>query len=331
MSQVLPPTLSAIKDARTQLGDRVKTTPTTIWRSPEQIRLLGADTEVWQKLELLQYGGSFKPRGAILNMEALDQGALKKGVTAVSAGNHAIAVGFAAQQMNTHAKVVMPNNANPLRIATCQAYGAEVVLVENVTEAFAEVDRIQQEEGRTFIHPFDGPVTALGTATVGLEWIEQSPVLDAIILPIGGGGLAAGIASAFAAGSPQTEIFGVEPYGADTMTRSFASGKPESIDKVRTIADSLGAPFSMEYSMSLCRQLISEIVLVDDDLLRRTMRLMAHDAKLCVEPAGAASMAALLGPLRSRLMGKKVGILVCGANIDPESHYSLIKDAAEIR
>ncbi len=159
-------------------------------------------------------------------------------------------------------------------------------------------------------------MTALGTATLGLEFARQAPGLDALIVPIGGGGLAAGTASTFKLVQPDCLIYGVEPEGADSMSRSFAAGSPQTIDKVRSIADSLGAPYALPYSFALCRQNVDDIVLVDDDALRRAMGLLFAEMKLAVEPAGAAATAALLGPLRQRLQGKRVGVIVCGANID---------------
>ncbi len=209
--------------------------------------------------------------------------------------------------------------ANPLRVALCRRYGAEVVLVDDVHQAFERVHEIEEREGRSFVHPFEGPFTALGTATLGLEFGRQAPDLDAVVVPIGGGGLAAGVSAALKQLRPECQVFGVEPRGADTMHRSFASGKPESIETVGTIADSLGAPHAAPYSFGLCRRFVDEVVLIDDDAMRSAMALLFREMKLAVEPAGAAATAALLGPLRERLAGKRVGLIVCGTNIDLES------------
>lgn len=324
LGAVRVPTADEIRAARERLGERVRRTPVWRWRGREIDELVPRGTEVYLKLELFQYAGSFKPRGALLNMLALSPAALERGVTAVSAGNHAMAVGFAARQLGTTAKVVMPKSANPARVAGCRAYGAEVVLVDDVHAAFAEVERIEKEEGRAFIHPFEGYETCLGTATVGLELMEDLPALDAVIVPIGGGGLAAGVATAVKALSPGTAVYGVEPEGADSMHRSFAAGEPRSIEKVTTIADSLGAPYALPYSFALCRRSLDALALVTDDALRRSMALLAREMKLMVEPAGAAATAALLGPLRDELAGKKVGLIVCGANIDPGTFGGLV-------
>jgi len=211
----------------------------------------------------------------------------------------------------------MPKSANPYRVQRSRELGAEVELVDDVHQAFARVKAIEATEGRTFVHPFEGPKTALGTATLGLEIAEQVPDLEAVIVPIGGGGLCAGVAAAIKMMRPQALVFGVEPVGADSMHRSFAAGSPQAIDKVATIADSLGAPHAAPYSFDLCRRFVDDLVLVDDDALRAAMLLLFRSAKLAVEPAGAAATAALCGPLREKLRGRTVVPIVCGANIDP--------------
>jgi threonine dehydratase len=196
-----------------------------------------------------------------------------------------------------------------------------VELVDDVHAAFDRVHEIEATEGRTFVHPYEGPKTALGTAGVGLEFIDQTQALgvtlDAVVVATGGGGLSAGVACAVRQMSPQTSVFVVEPEGADSMRRSFAAGSPQAIDAVRTIADSLGAPRAEPYSFELNRRYVDDVVLVDDQQIRDAMRLLFRTAKLVVEPAGAASLAALMHPLRARLDGATVGLIVCGANIDP--------------
>lgn len=312
--------LDEIQRAHARLAPHVRETPAWNWESDALRALLPGGTDVVLKLELLQHGGSFKPRGALSVMLTLDDAARARGVTAVSAGNHAIAVAYAARVTGTTAKVVVPKSASPVRIAMCRAYGGEVVLVDDVHEAFARVREIESSEGRTFVHPFEGPLTALGTATLGYEFAMQTAAigapLDALIVPIGGGGLCAGMAAAVKQGWPTCEVFGVEPEGADTMYRSFQSGEVETLDKVRTIADSLGAPHSAPYSFDVCRTFVNEVVLVSDDAMCRAMALLLGDLKLAVEPAAAAATAALLGPLKERLSGKRVGAIVCGGNID---------------
>jgi threonine dehydratase len=310
------PTVEQIAAARARLNNLIIETPVHHWRGPEIAAAAGADAEVVLKLELFQYTGSFKPRGALTNMLNLPPEALARGVTAVSAGNHAIAVAYAAKTLGASAKVVMMKTANPFRVERCRSYGAEVVLTEDVHSAFETVKRIEKEEGRSFVHPYEGKLTVLGTATLGYDWCRQTPDLDAVIVPIGGGGLAAGVACAVKQLRPQCQVFGVEPEGADSMHRSFAAGEPRSIEKVGTIADSLGAPFALPYSFGVCRRFLDELVKVDDAALRRAMGLLYREMKLAVEPAGAAATAALCGPLRERLAGRRVGVVVSGSNID---------------
>ena len=309
-------TLAAIEAAAERIKGKVVETPVHCWQGPLLSELLGDETEVMLKLELFQHTGTFKARGALVNLLSLSDAQLAKGVTAVSAGNHAIATAFAARRSGASAKVVMMKGANSFRVSQCQAYGAEIIFADDVHQAFDTVKRIEEEEGRGFVHPFEGELTALGTATLGLEFARQAPDLDALIVPIGGGGLCAGVASAFKLVQPACQIYGVEPEGADSMLRSFQAGSPQTIEKVRTIADSLGAPYALPYSFALCQQNVDDIVLVDDDALRRAMGLLFSGMKLAVEPAGAAATAALLGPLRERLQGQRVGVIVCGANID---------------
>ncbi len=321
--QIEIPTIDAIRANRARLGDLVITTPIRLLVDDALAAAVGGSTRVWLKEELFQRTGSFKPRGALSVMLDLDAAALARGVTGVSAGNHAISLGYSARRLRTTAKVVMPKNANPYRVQVCRELGAEIELVENVHEAFARVKEIEATEGRTFVHPYEGPKTALGTASVGMEFIDQiraaGAELDAVIVAAGGGGLTAGVACAVKQMSPETAVYVVEPEGADSLSRSFKAGSPQSIEAVRTIADSLGAPRCEPYSFELNRRFVDEVVLVNDDQIRAAMRLLFRAAKLAVEPAGAAALAALMHPLRARLEGKTVGIVVCGANIDPET------------
>jgi len=289
---------------------------------------LGHGTRVTAKLEFLQRTGTFKARGALATLYGLSDEVRAPGVTAVSAGNHAIATAFAAKATGTSAKVVMIRAANPARVQACKEYGAEVVLADDVHQAFALAQAIQDEEGRYFVHPFEGRSIALGAGTAGLEICEQVRDIDTLLVPVGGGGLIAGISNAVKQLRPEIEIIGVEPQGADSMHRSFASGKPESIDTVRTIADSLGAPFAMPYSFALTRDNVDRLTMINDDQICRAMGLLFREMQLAVEPACAATTAALLGPLRESLLGKHVVIVMCGSNIDwPTFQQQAVFDA----
>jgi len=314
------PVIDDVRRLRGQLGRWLIETPVMHCRNLE--RYLAGGAEIWGKLEFLQQTGTFKPRGALSVMLSLDKEQLEAGITAVSAGNHAIAASFAARAMGTSAKVVMIRSASPIRVEACRSYGADVVLADDVHEAFAKVEEICEEEGRFFVHPFEGPAVAAGTATVGLEICEQIGDFDALIIPIGGGGLCAGISSAVKQLNPDCEIIGVEPEGADTMHRSFASGHAESIERVSTIADSLGAPFALPYSFAVCRQHVDELVMISDNEMREAMGVLFREMKFAVEPACAATTAAIGGPLRGRFTGKKVVLLFCGSNIDWKTYQT---------
>ncbi len=318
------PALNEIKSARTKLGDLVRRTPVWEWKSDRKDEIFGDETKLHLKLELFQYGGSFKCRGSLLNMRGLTDEQLERGVTAVSAGNHAISVAYAAKKLSSSAKVVMPESANPIKVEHCKALGAEVVLVESVHTAFDKVKEIEENEGRHFIHPFEGELTALGTATVGFELTEQVEHLDAVIVPVGGGGLIAGIASCMKQINSDIEIIGVEPAGADSMSRSLKSGKPEAIEKVNTIADSLGAPYAAPYSFGLCQKFVDKMLTITDAEMAETMQLLFDEMKLAVEPAAASATAALRYHLLPELKGKSIAIIVCGTNIDLNTYYKNI-------
>ncbi len=316
------PTLPDIEANAQALAPHIRETPVWRWRDPVLERRLGPGTDVTLKLELFQYAGSFKARGALTVMRALSAEQRARGVTAVSAGNHAIAVAWAAGVVGTSAKVVMFKSADPYRVARCRELGAETVLAEDVHEAFAVAERIERDEGRSFVHPFEGPRTALGTAMLGRELLRQCPELEVVIVPIGGGGLAGGLSAAIKQLKPECAVYGVEPELNDVMFRSIRSGHPEKVpaNAPKTIADSLSPPYSLPYSFGLCRRFLDDVVLVSDDALRKALALIFTSAKLAVEPAGAAATAALLGPLRDRVQGKQVGLIVCGTNISPERY-----------
>jgi threonine dehydratase len=312
------PRPAEIRALRQALDDWLIETP--VVRCAGLEAAVGGDTRIFAKLEFLQRTGTFKARGALAVMSRLDPAQRAAGVTAVSAGNHAIAVAYAARAFGVSAKVVMIRAANALRVRRCREFGAEVVLADDVHAAFETAERIAADEGRFFIHPFEGPDIALGTATVGVEICDQVGAFEALLVPIGGGGLCAGVSSAVKQLNRSCELFGIEPSGADTMHRSFASGQPGSIERVVTIADSLGAPYAMPYSFELCRRHVDALIRVSDDELRSAMRLLFREMRIAVEPACAASTAALTGPLAERLTGKTVVLLMCGSNIDWQTY-----------
>lgn len=308
------PGLADIARARAAFGDRIVVTPLARCAGLEES--LADEMRISGKFEFLQRTGTFKARGALTVVNSLSDEQRRAGVTAVSAGNHAIATAFAAKAAGTHAKVVMIATANACRVEACRAYGAEVVMADDAHSAFDLVERIQRDEGRFFVHPFEGPLIAAGTGSIGVEICEQAADFEAVIVAVGGGGLIGGLANAVKQLRPDAEVIGVEVHGADTMHRSLAAGRPVAIDKVDTIADSLGAPFALPYSFGLCRDNVDRMVLVSDEELRRAMGVLLATMKIAVEPACAATTAALLGPLRDSLRGKHALLVFCGSNID---------------
>lgn len=316
------PSLRQIQETASAIEPHIAATPQLDCFSA-RIRELTEEIDLSLKLELFQVTGSFKPRGAVNTVLQLDDAAMKAGITAFSAGNHAIAAAYAAKVCGTSAKVVMPATANSYRVGRCRAYGADVIHADSIARVIEVVESLQESENRSLVHPFEGESTTLGTATVGLEICNHDKALDAIVVPVGGGGLISGVALAARHLLPGCEVYGVEPEGARGMSDSLAIGKPLDKVNVETIADSLGAPLHLPYSFSVVQQCVADVVCVTDAALSTMMRTVFEELKLAVEPAGAASLAAIAGPLKERLRGKRVCALVCGSNIDPESWQRL--------
>ena len=212
------PSLEEINATAQRIAPYIATTPVLPYYGSEGFAN-GAD--VYLKMELLQKTGSFKPRGAINVVMHLSDEEKRRGITAFSAGNHAIATAFAASRLGTSAKVVMPKTANPFRVERCKKLGADVIFGEDIAELRSIVAGLQRSEGRTMVHPFEGQHTFAGTATVGLELSQHVPDLDAVIVPVGGGGLISGIATAIKLTQPRCKVYGIEPEGASGMTLSL--------------------------------------------------------------------------------------------------------------
>jgi threonine dehydratase len=317
------PSLAEIRAARERLAALVRVTPVLElpWRELDPTWPPAASANF--KLELFQVTGTFKARGALNGILALSGEQKKRGVTAVSAGNHAVAVAYAAHALGVSAKVVMIKTANALRVQMTRGYGAEIEFAEHGPAAFERAKEIETREGRFFIHPFEGSGPVTGTATLGLEWFEQCGAMDAVVIACGGGGLLGGVAAAIKQLSQTTMLYGVEPEGGDAMCRSFESGHTVTLSSIATIADSLAPPMTTPYTFELCRRFVDKMVRVSDAAIRDAMRLSFRALKLAVEPAGAAALAGALGPLREFLREKRrIGILVCGSNIDPQTYCS---------
>ena len=314
MSEPYPtPTAERLAEVAAALASHVLRTPTVPWPATAAMPSPVGDGLV-VKLELLQRTGSFKPRGALNAI--LGEADASRGGVAFSAGNHAIAASWAAARLGVDMTVVMPAGANPARRERVAALGGRVVLGDTIDELVGIVERLAAEEGRFVVHPFEGERTVEGTATVGLELLEDAPGLDAIVVPVGGGGLIAGVASAAHRLAPGCRVYGVEPAGADGMRRSLERGAPLERVAVDTIADSLGAPLHLPRTYALVERHVTRIVTVTDGEMRAAMRGLFDAMKLAVEPACAAGLAALSGPLRSELDGARVGLVACGSNID---------------
>lgn len=309
------PTPAEIEAARAALAGRIVRTPVLRLSPGRFAGRLPEGAEVWLKLELFQETGSFKARGALLNLDALGPEARQAGVVTASAGNHARAVAWAAGQAGVSARIVMPAHVDPARIEACRALGAEVILEPDVGTVFARMAAIAEREGRRIVHPYEAPLTVLGTATCGAELAEDVPDLDLVLVPVGGGGLLAGMAVAIRQAQPGARILGIEPEGADSMYRSFAAGVPVRLDRVETIADSLGAPAALPYSFAVARAHADAIVRLPDAAFRAAMRLFHAATSIAAEPACVAGLAALTGPLREAARGRRVGLIACGSNI----------------
>lgn len=311
-------TQHTINNARQAIKDVLIETPVLPLQSSKIAPYLPPDADMYIKLELFQHTGSFKARGAFLGVSSLSEDAMANGVVTFSGGNHALALSWAARERGVPVKVVMMETADPMRIEGCRHMGAELVLAKDMITCSDLVKTICAEENRTYLHPFNDPTMVLGSATCGAEMASQMPPLDIVVLPIGGGGLIAGMATAIKLDRPQTIVIGVEPEGCDNMTRGLAAGKAIAMDQVNTIADSLGAPETLDFSLDIVRQQVDEVITVSDAELAAMMLRMRESLSLLVEPACAASLAGACGPLRDRLMGKRVGVLACGSTISPE-------------
>lgn len=316
--------MKEIETAAERLKGRIVATPTAPLASNRVGRFLPDGAAITVKLELFQHAGSFKTRSVLLRLDALKASERRRGVTAVSAGNHALAVAWACEQEGISAKLLMPKTTDPMRIAGCRAHGAEVILLQSIHAAFEEMSRVVEQEARIAVHPFEGEHATLGAATCGLELITQHPELDVVVVPVGGGGLISGVARSCRLMAPECRVIGVEPVGADTLYRSFEAGKPVSVPRVCTIADSLGSPTALPYSYEIARANVDSIVRIDDDEMLVAMVLLYDTLKIVAEPACAAATAAVIGPLREQLQGKSVGVIACGSNIGEQQFVGLL-------
>ena len=277
---------------------------------------LPSEGEVYLKTENLQVTGSFKVRGAYYKISQLSREEKSRGVIACSAGNHAQGVARAAGMEGLSAKICLPDSAPISKIEATRSYGAELVLVNGVyDDAYTKARELEKAEGRTFIHPFDDEDVIAGQGTIGLELLEQLPDMDAVIVPIGGGGLIAGIAFVIKHLSPKCKVYGVQVSGAPSMVNSVENGVIEELDYVATFADGIAVKRPGENTFELVNKYVEEIVTVTDDEVASAVLALIEQQKLIAEGAGAVSVAAAMFN-KVDIKGKKVVCLVSGGNID---------------
>jgi threonine dehydratase len=310
------PTLDDVRHARGQIGDRLHRTP--LLRSATLGEIAGA--RVFLKAELLQKTGSFKPRGVLTNLAALSAEQRKRGVISISAGNHAQALAWGAATEGLDALLVMWQGASEAKIEATRGYGAKVDLeAGDPSEAFERLDELQRETGRTLVHPFDHPLTIAGQGTVGLELVEDLPEASTLVVPVGGGGLISGIATA----AQGRRVIGVEPELSPALHEALRAGHPVPVEP-RSIADGLAAPFAGTHCLAVCKERVERVVLVTEDELKTAFRFLYARAKLAAEPAGAAAVAALLARKVPLEPGETVVAVVSGGNVATQTAAAIL-------
>jgi threonine dehydratase len=295
-----------VRAARETIGGDLHRTPTL------SSATLGP--RAFLKAELFQRTGSFKPRGVLNKLRSLSDEERACGLISVSAGNHAQALAYCARLEGLDALLVMWGSASPAKVEATRGYGADVDLEAAGPETvFERLEELRAQTGRTFVHPFDDPLVVAGQGTVGLEIAEDVPDAAVVVVPVGGGGLIGGIATAL----PDRRVVGVEPEKADTLSAALASGRPTPVAP-SSIADGLNAPFAGELPLRIAKDRKLEVVLVDEEEIERGMRFLYQRAKLACEPAGAAAVAALLAGKVPVERGETVVAVVSGGNVSGE-------------
>ena len=277
---------------------------------------INPEADVYLKTENLQVTGSFKVRGAYYKISTLSDEERKKGVIACSAGNHAQGVALAATKAGIKSLICLPDGAPISKVEATKGYGAEVCLVPGVyDDAYNKALQLRDEKGYTFIHPFDDENVIAGQGTIGLELLDQLPDMDAVVVPIGGGGLISGVAFAIKSLNPKIKVYGVQAAGAPSMYKSVKDGKIERLDSVATIADGIAVKEPGENTFELVSKYVDEIVTVTEDEISGAILSLIEQQKLISEGAGAVSVAAVMFD-KIPVKGKKVVCLVSGGNID---------------
>jgi threo-3-hydroxy-L-aspartate ammonia-lyase len=303
--------------------------PTPVFTSRTLDERTGAHVLV--KAECFQRGGAFKFRGAYNKVSSLGEDALRRGVLAYSSGNHAQAVAIAAGLLGSRATIVMPDDAPAAKLDATRGYGAEVVSYDRWAESREEIGaQLAEERGLELVRPYDDPLVMAGQGTVALELLEEEPGLDLLLVPISGGGLIAGCATAAKALQPGIHVIGIEPEAGDDTRRSLSAGERVHIDVPRTIADGLQATEPGELTFEVNRRLVDEIVTVGDDEIVAAMAFLFDRLKLVSEPSGAVGIAALLsGKLDAR--GRSAGVVLSGGNVGAARFAELVATAPVAR
>lgn len=305
------PSYDEIVKANSMRGNEIKKTP--LIHSPTFSDITGSN--VYLKAEFRQKTGSFKIRGAYYKIKSLSDEEKKRGVVAASAGNHAQGVAFASALEKIPCTIVMPKNASPAKVSATRGYGATVILEGvNYDESSKKVKKIAQQTGATIIHAFDDPQIIAAQGVVGLEVLEQLPEVDEVYVPIGGGGLAAGTLIAIKEKNPNIRVVGVQSSSFPSMYESIKNGTLTESGGNRTIADGISVKMPGENTFSIIKELIDDVVLVDDSEIIKTMFLLMERMKFVVEPAGAVSLAYLISKKPSP--GKNVVAILAGGNVD---------------
>ncbi len=303
-------TLDKVKDAQRVLHEAALTTAVIRASIP-------SEAKIYLKTENLQRTGSFKLRGAYYKISQLSDEAKSHGVIACSAGNHAQGVALAAQKNRIPAVICLPEGAPISKVEATRSYGAEICLVPGVyDDAYNRALELQKEHNYTFIHPFDDEDVIAGQGTIGLEILQQLPDVDAIVVPIGGGGLIAGVAFAVKSINPRVKIYGVQAAGAPSMANSLHDGAIETLPSVSTIADGIAVKQPGHLTFELCREYVDDVITVTDDEIAAAILTLIEKQKMIAEGAGATPLAAVMAGKLPHLAGKKVCCLISGGNID---------------
>ncbi|MEU3980823.1 threo-3-hydroxy-L-aspartate ammonia-lyase [Streptomyces sp. NPDC026672] len=321
MSDTPPVTLRDVQDAAAQIKGVAHRTP--VLRSRTLDELVGA--EVFLKCENFQRIGAFKFRGAYNTASRLSAEQLAKGIAAYSSGNHAQAVALSARELGTTAVIVMPEDTPRSKLEATAGYGAEIVTYDRYTgDRVAIGEALAAERGLTLVPPYEHPHVIAGQGTAALELVEEAGELDALVVPVGGGGLIAGSATAAKGLLPGVRVVGVEPEAGDDTRRSLAAGHRVSIPVPRTIADGQAADIPGELTFSVNRRLVDGISLVSDDQIRDAMRFAFERLKIVLEPSGASGLAALLAH-RVEALPRRVGVVLSGGNVGAARFAELVR------